>query len=162
MFWFFVNEVFNMDYISDNDELYFGFLGENVTLPCDGFSPNQESHAYAVEWETSSNNSSEWVEAAILYLKQHSTHIIRYSEQFAGRADLSSLNGALTILDFQREDEGLYKCALKGNSTAVHLKLYGELDIWIMCIIRKAKVFLYQIAYLNPYFIRQELFRSGF
>ena len=107
-------------------QLYAGFVGQNVTLPCTSFQPDHNDRITDVNWHFKCPSCGvEW--SPLFHSKKLSPE---QSIDFMGEtASVSRSTGSLMVVNFQAALEGLYKCQSRGNKTYVmELKSAGELN----------------------------------
>ena len=115
----------NSDIFPGYKAIYYGLLGQPVTLPCKPFELSNKSAITFLEWRKCIIPCRDnWEDITTIMIKRSSKGIDNFQ---GGSIDVSPITGHLTLLDFNREDEGLYSCIWdKHNPYHVQLLYYNS------------------------------------
>ena len=109
---------------------YLGFVGQNVTISCTGYQSRDSDYIKSTQWHyTCSSCGDEWSLVASFTIFPDKTEFL---DAIDGKL-MSPSTGALTIVNFQPTDEGLYKCDfMSGGMYVVELKSAGEFFVMLL------------------------------
>ena len=116
--------------LPESNSPYVGFVGQNVTMPCTGYESRHNDFNKRARWYHKCHKCvAEWFGVAELAMIPGKTKSV-YAKD---RRSISPSTGALTILNFQRNDEGTYKCDFFGTGKyLVELKSACEFAVLLL------------------------------
>ena len=107
---------------------YYGFPGHPVTLPCVVFDQPENTTFATLEWQMNPVIVGQtWFRVVMLvWIDLQLQQPIYPKERSDRNVSVSVDTGALTIHDFRKHDEGLYRCSvIEKNPAFVELQQFG-------------------------------------
>ena len=112
---------------TEPQQVFYGFPGKAVTLPCEGFIANRNSDVTTLEWRKCVRCKGYWSSVSMtLFDDPQDIKNFFKSELDRHRAKVTLPSGNLTIMEFEINDAGLYQCVWENSEPkTMQLKLYG-------------------------------------